>query len=251
MNSTASACTSLKDKVVNFASGIKASISDLCSRLFGLDVPATSAATNSSGATNQVSFHPTSIDYLKAMQASLAEGDLSGLFREASNKNDAVVFETALSQGKSPSLDTVSRNVIADHLKKELREFKMTAPLFETLGDLKEKWLSAPEGDKRQIAKEAVASYVESFSDTKKATVLLQIFAGCLNLVSDAPGSTFPRNSFDTCIVPNIMHPEHSNSMQGYTERQASGVQIFDMLMKGVSPLTPIRAPETKLSASN
>ncbi|MEN9659665.1 MAG: hypothetical protein RL571_3130 [Pseudomonadota bacterium] len=251
MGSTTKALSSLQNKVVSFASDIKASVFALCSRLFGLDVPATPVATHLSGATNEVSFHPASIDYLKAMQASLAKGDVSGLFRLASNKNAAIVFETALSKGNSPSLDAVPRDVIADHLKKELREFNMTAASFEALGDLKEKWLSAPEGDKRQIAKQAVASYVEGFSDTKKATVMLQIFAGCLNLVSDAPGSTFPRNSFDTCIVPNMMHPEHSNSMVGYTERQASGAQIFDMLMKGVSPLTPIRAPETKLSTSN
>ncbi|QBC45530.1 hypothetical protein C1H71_19700 [Iodobacter fluviatilis] len=246
MGSTTKALSSLQNKVVSFASDIKASVFALCSRLFGLGAP--------SGAIKQVSFHPASTDYLKAMQDSLVKGDLSGLFRKVPGSSEAMVFETALSKGDSPSLGTVPRDVIASHLKQELGQFKMTAASFETLSDLKDKWLSAPEGDKRKIAKEAVASYVDSLPDTadkKKATVMVQIFAVFAKLAPEDNVSPFNRGALDTCVVPNFMHPEHVLSMDGYMERQASGVQIFDMLMKGVSPLTPIRAPETKLSTAN
>lgn len=240
MGSTTKALSSLQNKVVSFASDIKASVFALCSRLFG--------------SVKQVSFHPVSIDYLKTMQDSLVKGDLSGLFRTAASSSAAMVFETALSKGDSPSLDTVPRDVIARHLNQELGQFKMTAASFETLSDLKDKWLSAPEGDKRKIAKEAVASYVDSLPDTadkKKATIMVQIFAVFAKLAPEDNVSPFNRGALDTCVVPNFMHPEHVLSMDGYMERQASGVQIFDMLMKGVSPLTPIRAPETKLSTAN
>jgi hypothetical protein len=242
MGSTTKALSSLQNKVISFASDIKASVFALCSRLFD------------SIATKQVSFHPVSTDYLKAMQDSLVKGDLSGLFRVPANQTDSMVFETALSKGDSPSIDTVPRDVIARHLNKELGQFKMTAASFETLSDLKDKWLSAPEGDKRKIAKEAVASYVESLPDTadkKKATVMVQIYAVFAKLAPEDNVSPFNRGALNTCILPNFMHPEHELSMGGFKERQASGVQIFDMLMKGVSPLTPIRAPETKLSTAN